>query len=82
MAHAVRLEPQGQVELMGGQDAVVVGAVVPGRSVGGTARLLDPLEVAVGLDVLAALEEQVLEEMGEARAAHRLVLRAGVVPNI
>ena len=36
----------------------------------------------VGVDVLAALEEHVLEEVGEASTSRTLVLRAHVVPEI
>jgi hypothetical protein len=81
-AHAVGLQPQAELEVRGGQRLVVVGAVVPGRAVGDAADLLDVAEVVVGADVLAALEEHVLEEVREAGAARRLVLRADVVPEV
>ena len=71
-----------EVELVDGQRLVVVGAVVPGRAVGDAAHLLDVAEVLVGADVLAALEEHVLEQVGEAGAARPLVLRADVVPEV
>ena len=80
--HAVGLQPQPQVELVGGQHLVVVGAVEPGRAVGDAPRLLHEAEVVVGADVLAALEQHVLEQMGESGAAGSLVLRADVVPDV
>ena len=55
---------------------------VGGRAVGGAADLLNVSDVLVGPDVLAALEEHVLEQVGEAGAAGSLVLRADVVPEV
>ena len=81
-AHAVRFEPEAEVEVMGRQGLVVVGAVVPGGAVGHAAHLLEVAEVLVGGDVLAALEEHVLEQVGEAGAAGPLVLGAHVVPEV
>ena len=81
-AHAVRLQPQAEIEVGRGQDLVVIGAVVPGRSVGHSASLLHMVEVIVGAHMLTALEEHVLEEMGESGAPRTLVLRADVVPEI
>ena len=45
-------------------------------------RRRDHRRVAVGLDVLRALEHQVLEEVGEAGAPRLLVLRPDVVPEL
>src|SRR5262249_52169115 len=81
-ATAVGRQPQGEVEVVGGEGLVVVGAVEPGRAVGHPAHLLDVVEVLVGFDVLAALEQHVLEEVGEAGPAWPLVLRADVIPEV
>ena len=80
--HAVGLQPEPEVQVVGGQGLVVVGAIEPGRAVGHPADLLDVAEVLVDLHVLAALEEHVLEEVGEAGPARPLVLRADVVPEV
>ena len=58
------------------------GAVVPGRAVGDTADALQISEVSVGVDVRAPLEEHVLEQVREARAAGSLVPRAHGVPEV
>src|SRR5262249_21102386 len=81
-ATAVGRQPQGEVEVVGGEGLVVVGAVEPGRAVRHPADLLDVVEVLVGFDVLAALEQHVLEEVGEAGPARPLVLRADVIPEV
>ena len=59
----------------------VVGAVGVGRSVQQRAGALQRREIALVV-VLGALEHQVLEEMREAGAARRLVLRADVIPEV
>ena len=71
-----------RLEVARGQGLVVVRAVVPGRSVGHAADLLQMAEVVVRADVRAALEEHVLEEMGEAGPARALVLGTDVVPEV
>ena len=82
MPHAVRLEPERKLEMARRQGLVVVRAVVPGRSVGDAADLLQVAEVVVGSDVLAALEEHVLEKVREAGSSGLLVLGTDVVPEI
>ena len=80
--HAVRLHPEHGVE--GAQRHVleVVGAVfVRGAVEVGGADPLEHLEVVV-VEVLAAVEHQVLEEVREAGLAGLLVLRAHVVPDV
>ncbi len=81
MAHAVTLEPQDLVERGLRHRLEVIGAVKPGRTIeiGCTDRLhgLDPLT----LEILCALEHQMLEQMGKAGAAGTLVLRADMVPD-
>jgi len=81
-AHAVRFEPQGEVEMVGGHGLVVIGAVEPGRAVGDSADLLDETEMVVSAHMLAPLKEHVLEQVGEPGAARPLVARAHVIPEV
>jgi len=78
VAHAVRFHHQRAVERAGGDRFDVVGAIVPGRSVGRgrTGRFEGNIEI---LDVLAAAEHQVLEQVGEPGASARFVLRSDAV---
>ncbi len=82
VAHPVRFHPQDEVE--GGRRDVleVVRPVLVGRPVEvRRSDLLHRLEVVVVV-VLAPVEHQVLEEVGEPRPAGLLVLRADVVPDV
>jgi hypothetical protein len=80
--HPVGLEPEGQLELMRRERLVVVRPVEPGRAVHGPAGGLHERDVLGLGDVAGALEHDVLEEVGEARLALDLVLRADVVPEV
>ena len=82
MAHAVGLEPEREVERGDGHVVEVVGAVLVGGAVevGGAGPLERILEFLVV--VLAPVEHQVLEEVGEAGASGLLVLGAHVVPDV
>ena len=77
--HALALQPQPQFQLVARQHLVVVGAVAVGVGVQHAAGLLHVLGELAAPDVLAALKEQVLEEVGEAAAVLRFVLAAHVV---
>ena len=80
--HPVRLQPEAQLELVGGQRLEVVGAIeVRGRVADATGTLDDAEVLGLG-DVPAALEHEVLEEVGEPGLAGLLVLGAHVVPEI
>src|SRR6267378_3621795 len=82
MAHAVRFHPQRHVERVGGHVLEIVGAVFVGGAVLiGRADALERLEIVV-IEVLAAVEHQMLEQVREPRAAGPLVLRAHVVPDV
>ena len=82
MAHAVRFHPQRDIKRSGGDVLEVIGAiVVRGAVLIRRANALEGLEVVV-VEVLAAVEHQVLEEMREPRPARPLVLRAHVVPDV
>ena len=69
VAHAVGLEPQREVERVLRHGLEVVGAVVVGRAVhAGRADLLERIE-ELAVQVLRALEHQVLEQVREAGLA-------------
>jgi hypothetical protein len=72
-AHAVGLQPEGELQLVGGHRLEVVGALETGRSVEGAARALHQFEVAVALHLAGALEHQVLEKVSKAGTALDLV---------
>ena len=81
--HAIGLEPQREVQLVGGQRFEVVGPIevrCPVDAAG--ARALEHLEVHVRGDVLRPLEHHVLEQVCEAAAAGHLVAGADVVPDV
>jgi hypothetical protein len=80
--HAIRLEPERELELVRWQGLEVVGPVEPGRAVHRAAGSLDERDVLRLSDVSRALEHHVLEEVGEAGLARDLVLRADVVPEV
>ena len=80
--HPVRLHPQRHVERRGRHDLEVVRAVLVRRPVhAGGADPVEGLEVVV-VEVLAAVEHQVLEQVREAGLADLLVTRADVVPDV
>ena len=82
-AHAVRLKPEAELKLVGGEGLEVVGAVEVGGAVDvGRACSLDVLDVGFLADVLRAFKHHVLKEVGEASAAGALVERADVVPEV
>ncbi len=80
--HPVRLEPQGEVELMRGHRLEVVRAVQPGRAVHRPAGRLDEGDVLGLGDMRRALEHDVLEQVREAGLAGLLVLGSDVVPDV
>ncbi len=82
-AHPIALQPEGQLELIGGDDLEVVGAILRSRAVDvGGAGLLQVLEVLVLADVLRALKHHVLEQVGESRSSRNLVASADFVPDV
>ena len=82
VAHAVRLEPERQVECRGRDVLEIVGAVEAGRAVhaGRTDEFERPEEFLVV--VFRPLEHQVLEQVRKTGAAVRFVLRADVIPEV
>ena len=82
VAHAVGLEEQHQIERVHGDVLEVVGAVLVGGAVEvGCPDLLQRPEVILVV-VLAPVEHEVLEQVGEAGPARPLVLRPHVVPHV
>ena len=77
--HAVGLEEEREIELVGGQDLVVERPILVGRPVHRAAVGEDEMRVLAGADVRGALEHHVLEEVREPGAALALVARADVV---
>ncbi len=77
--HAVRFEPQGQSQIVGGQGLVEQGLVHGRRRVELAADLLHEADVLEGRDVLRALEHEVLEEVGQSFLAGLLPQRPGAV---
>jgi hypothetical protein len=81
--HAVALQPEGKRQLVFRHRFEVVRSVGVRRSVDvARADALELAEVRVLGHVLRALKHHVLEEVGEAVLAGRLILAADVVPDI
>ena len=80
-AHPVRLQPQGQFQVVGWNVFPVVGAVGVGGAVEVGAHLLQRFKVAAVV-VAGTLEHHVLEQVGKAGAAGHLVLGTNVVPHV
>ena len=82
LAHAIRLEPERELELVRRHRLEVVRALEPRRAVERAAGALHELEVLVRFDVGRALKEHVLEQVREAGAPRRLVGRPDVIPEV
>ena len=83
VSHAIRFEPQRQLELVGGERFEVVGAIEVGRAVDvAGARSFEQLEVLIARDVLRALKHHVLEEVRETGAPLVFVRRPDVIPQV
>ena len=82
VGHALGLGPQQAFEVVRRHDLVVGRHVVGREGVVGAAHVLGQPSDGLGLHVARALEHQVLEEMREAGAPLRIVLRADVVPDL
>ncbi len=82
MAHAIRFQPQSQVESRSGHILEIVGPILVGRAVQiGCPDFLHGLEVIV-IVILTAVEHQVLEKVGETRPSWFFVLGTHVVPDV
>ena len=81
VAHAIAFQEQGPVEGTDRDGLEIVGPIEPGGPVEVRgAHFLQRLE-EVARGVFRAVEHQMLEEVGEARATRRFVLRADAVPD-
>ena len=80
--HAIRLEIDQQIELVGRDVHVIRGDVLRRERVVLAAVLLDQTRELLGAMARRALEHQVLEEMGDAGRAAMLVTRADAVPHL
>jgi hypothetical protein len=79
--HAIGLELHHAAELVLGDALVIAGVVRRGESVLVAADALHRCGKLAGRMLLRALEHQMLEKVGEARFAGRLVGRADLVPD-
>ena len=82
VSHAIRLEPQRQIQRRGGHVLEIVRAIEPGgpvhrRGTRGPQRLEE-----VVVEVLRSVEHQVLEQMCEAGSSRPLILAADVIPDV
>ncbi len=83
VSHSIRLQPEGQLELIRGNGFEVVRAVEIRRAVDGAgARAFQVAEMLVGFHVLRSLKHHVLEQVSEAGPAGLLVGGTNVVPEI
>ena len=81
MQHALRLHPQAELELVGGQKFVVKSSVVAGVGVQSSAIGLNQLHVLSPTNILGALKKKVLKEVSKASARGNFVLGTHVVKN-
>ncbi len=81
-AHPLGLSPQQALQVVGGDHVEVVGEVVGGGGVVQPAHVLGQTVHVLGRHVLGGLEHHVLEQVGEARTAHRVVLGADAVEDL
>jgi hypothetical protein len=81
-AHPLGLHPDQALQVVGRHHLVVVGEVVVGGGVVEAAHVLGEAVDALRREVPGGLEHHVLEEMGEAGAALRIVLRPDAVPDL
>ena len=81
-AHPLALGPDQPLQMVGRHHLVVVGEVVEGRRVVEAAHVLGQAVEALGRQVAGGLEHHVFEEVREAGAAGRIVLRPHAVPDL
>src|SRR5881296_3425001 len=87
MAHAVGLNPQGNVQSIGGNVLEKIGAVFAGGAV--QIRGADPLHgleegplIRTPFEMFAAGEHQMLEQVGETGLAGLLILGSNMIPEV
>ncbi|MNI59825.1 hypothetical protein D3C73_1150050 [compost metagenome] len=81
-AHAVRLGEQEALQVVGRDDFVIGGYVVGGEGVVEAADVLGQTIERLRRHVPGRLEQQVFEQVGEARAAGRIVLGSDAIPDL
>ncbi|MCU7374351.1 hypothetical protein PEC18_26810 [Paucibacter sp. O1-1] len=82
IGHALGLGPEHRFQMVGRHGAVVDRHVLGGEGIVAATHVLGhAVELLVG-HMPRALEHQVLEEMGQAGASHRIVLAADPVPEL
>lgn len=79
--HAFGMGPQHGFQILRRDGLVIVGAIVPGRGVADPADILGQAVDHVVGHVLGLAAENVLEQVGKARTALRVVLRSDPVPD-
>ena len=80
--HPFRFRPQDWVEIIRRNDLMVNGHVVRGVGVVFAADVFGQFIKRIPCQMLIPFEHHVLEEMGEAAAVLRIILRADVIPNL
>ena len=80
--HPLGLREEHPLQMVGGDHLVIIGVIVIGGGVVEAADILGQPVEALRRQVTRRLEHDVLEQMGEARAAARIVLRADIVPDL
>ncbi len=81
-AHAVGLGEQDALQVVGRDDLVIGGHVIGGEGVVEAADVLGQTIERLGRHVLRRLEQQVFEQVGEARTARRIVLGPHAIPDL
>ena len=80
--HAIRLQPEHLLQLVGRYRLEIVGPVLVGGAVHLATGLIDDPHVLLIAHVFGALEHHVLEEVGKTRLADRLPRRPHVIGDI
>jgi len=80
--HAVGLGEQDALQVVGGDHLVIGGDVVGGEGVVHAADVLGQTVERLGGHVPRRLEQQVFEQVGEARTARRIVLGPDAIPDL
>ncbi|MNV09369.1 hypothetical protein D3C71_998580 [compost metagenome] len=81
-AHAVGLGEEDALQVVGGDHLVIGGDVVGGEGVVHAADVLGQTVERLRRHVLGRLEQQVFEQVGEARTARRIILGAHAIPDL
>src|SRR6185369_13113902 len=77
--HAIGFEEEREIDLVGGKDLEVVGAIFVGGAVHVAAVIENEQEMFTGSNILGTFEHHVFKEMREAGATLAFVTRTNVV---